>query len=147
MIFVETADLTTKPASFLPGATLATTVTLPLDRRPVVQAVEEAAWFCEHWNVQYYAALVEQTTKVIVADVVHRSWFEDQPWLRARAVTVRIRWVDPATLVIEAWDLPAARPGHPPADGRYRLYRMARLRVGNPLIQIARRYPTGGDHV
>ncbi|WP_156161806.1 hypothetical protein [Nocardia vulneris] len=119
---------------------------MPLDRRPIVQAVEDAVWFCEHWGVQYYAALVAQTTKLLVSDVVHRSWFESQPWLRASAVTVRIRWTDPATLVIEAWDLPATRPEHDPAARRYRLYRMTRLRVGNPLLQKGA-FPSGGHDV
>ncbi|WP_280432606.1 hypothetical protein [Nocardia brasiliensis] len=136
MCSVEIADPANQPASFLPGAALATTSTLPLDRRPVVQAVEEADWFCKHWGIQYYAALVADTTKVLVSDVVHRSWFDDQPWLRARAVTVRIRWTDPATLVIEAWDQPATEPGDGAAGGRYRLYQMTRLRIGNPLFQM-----------
>ncbi|KIA61122.1 hypothetical protein FG87_32850 [Nocardia vulneris] len=101
-----------------------------------MQAAEEAAWFCQHCNIQYHAALVEESTKTLVAELMRRCWFEDQPWLRAHAITVRIRWTDPATVAIEAWDIPTTEPDRTAAASGYRLFRMTLLRVGNPLLQM-----------
>ncbi|QBS41326.1 hypothetical protein DMB37_15545 [Nocardia sp. CS682] len=118
-----------------PGSTnwaaLATVAKLPMGDDPVFHAVEAASWSCKHWNVHHYAPLVENTMRLIAADVVHRSWFENQPWLRPQAISIRIRWTDLNTLVLEAWDIPADDTGNSTARLRYRLFQATRLRIGH----------------
>ncbi|WP_378733309.1 hypothetical protein [Nocardia brasiliensis] len=126
---MTSAELTDPPSTN--WAAVATTAQLPMRDDPVFHAVEAASWFCKHWNVLQDAPLVENTMRLIVAEVVHRCWFENQPWLRARAIGVRIRWTDINTLVLEAWDVPAVEPGHSAACLRYRLFQATRLRVGH----------------
>ncbi|WP_433657934.1 hypothetical protein ACQPW1_39420 [Nocardia sp. CA-128927] len=126
---MTSVELTDRPSTN--WAALATTATVPMRSDPVGRAVEAASWFCQHWNVHRDALLVENTMRLIVADVVHRCWFEHQPQLRAQAVSVRIRWTDINTLVIEAWDTPPHQPiGNAPRL-RYRLFQTTRLRVGH----------------
>ncbi|MEU7140416.1 hypothetical protein ABZ942_13270 [Nocardia sp. NPDC046473] len=126
---MTSVELTDPPP--MDWAALATTATAPMGADPVGRAVEAASWFCQHWNVHQAALLVEKTTRLIVADVVNRCWFEHQPWLRAQAVSVRIRWSDINTLVIEAWDTPPDQPRPDAPRLRYRLFQTTRLRVGH----------------
>ncbi|WP_405160785.1 hypothetical protein OG203_31000 [Nocardia sp. NBC_01499] len=130
MPFVELTD-PSNPAPSTLWAQLATTATLPMQRNPVSEAVEAASWFCKHWNVHQDAPLIKNTMRLIVTEVVNRCWFEHQPWLRAQAINVRIRWSDINTLVIEAWDTPPDQPLHDAPCLRYRLFQTTRLRVGH----------------